>query len=327
MEVKTQEDATRTVWGNMRDLALIFVRGRTFDEALDKNDRVWNFLQANNATNSAVSLAPILPGMHSQMRNIERWKSFWQVNGQKTFALLDSEQKALGFSRSAFSPFAEYIGTSPQTYSRDALHELGLQELVDVLAMRDGDEFLVLTLLPDTLENAALLSDDAEKELEARFVSGSRFRELLGNAMRIDVVWFSGLALVGVTLLNAILFRNPRKTLLALLPIGMGMITVLAAMYCSGQALNLFHIISLPLIIGLGADYGIFMVCRPEQSAKHQTTRAVLFSGLTTLCGFGVLILARHPALHSIGITVLTGIGAAMLTALWVVPALNGERP
>jgi len=144
--------------------------------------------------------------------------------------------------------------------------------------------------------------------------------------MRIDVLWFSGSALAGVALLNAILFRNPRRTLLALLPIGMGVTAVLAVMYYSGQALNLFHIVSLPLIIGLGADYGIFMVCRPEQSAKHQTARAVLFSGLTTLCGFGVLVLARHPALHSIGMTVLTGVGAAMITALWVVPALNGER-
>ncbi|MGE4441645.1 MAG: MMPL family transporter [Desulfomicrobium sp.] len=326
MDIRAEEDATRAVWGNMRDFALIFVRGKTFDDALEKNDRVWSFLQANNAISSAVSLAPILPCISSQMRNITRWEAFWQANGQKTLALLDCEQKALGFSRSAFSPFAEHISTTPETFSSDSLHELGLQEVVDVLAMRDNDEFLVLTLLPDTMENAALLSDDAEKELGALFVSGSRFRELLGNAMRIDVLWFSGSALAGVALLNAILFRNPRRTLLALLPIGMGVTAVLAAMYYSGQALNLFHIVSLPLIIGLGADYGIFMVCRPDQSAKHQTARAVLFSGLTTLCGFGVLVLARHPALHSIGITVLTGVGAAMLTALWVVPALNGDR-
>ena len=326
IEIQAEEDATRTVWGNMRDLALIFVRAQTFDDALKKNDRVWSFLQTNNATSSIISLAPLLPSMQTQLHNVKRWEAFWQANGQKTFALMDSKQKALGFSPSAFSPFFEFISSSPETFSSESLHELGIQEFVDVLAIRNNDEFLVLTLLPDTIENAALLSDDAERELGARFVSGSRFRELLGRAMRIDVLCFSGSALAGVVLLNAILFRNPRKTLLALLPIGMGVTTVLAVMYCFGQALNLFHIVSLPLIIGLGADYGIFMVCRPEQSAQHQTARAVLFSGLTTLCGFGVLVLARHPALHSIGITVLTGVGAAMITALWVVPALNGDR-
>lgn len=326
MEIQAEEDATRSIWGSMRDLAIVFVRGRTFDDTLEKNDRVWSILQAHNDTSPVISLAPLLPSMQTQLQNIARWEAFWQTNGQKTFAIMDSEQKTLGFSRSAFRPFAEYIRTAPETFSRESLHELGIQEVVDVLAMRDGDEFLVLTLLPDTMENAALLNDDAEKELGARLVSGSRFRKLLGSAMRTDVLWFSGSALAGVALLNAILFRNPRKTLLALLPIGMGITTVLAAMYYSEQALNLFHIVSLPLIIGLGADYGIFMVCRPEQSSQHQTTRAVLFSGVTTLCGFGVLVLARHPALHSIGITVLTGIGAAMLTALLVVPALNGDR-
>lgn len=326
IEIQAEEDATRAVWGSMRDLALIFVRAETFDDALEKNDHVWNFLQTNNATSSIISLAPLLPSMQTQLQNVARWEAFWQANGQNTLALMDSKQKALGFSPSAFSPFSEFISTSPETFSNESLHELGIQEFVDVLAMRDNDEFLVLTLLPDTMENAALLSDDAERELGARFVSGSRFRELLGDAMRIDVLCFTGSALAGVALLNAILFRNPRKTLLALLPIGMGVTTVLATMYYFGQALNLFHIVSLPLIIGLGADYGIFMVCRPEQSAQHQTARAVLFSGLTTLCGFGVLVLARHPALHSIGITVLTGVGAAMITALWVVPALNGER-
>ncbi|MBE1426606.1 putative exporter [Desulfomicrobium macestii] len=325
-EVQAEEDATRTIWGSMRDLALIFVRARTFDDALEKNDRVWSFLQTHNATSPIISLAPLLPAMQTQLQNISRWKAFWQVNGQSAFTRLETEQKALGFSRSAFSPFAEFISASPETISSESLHELGIQEFVDVLAMRDGDDFLVLTLLPDTMKNAALLSDYTERELGAQFVSGSRFRELLGGAMRIDVLRFSGSALAGVVLLNAILFRNPRKTLLALLPIGMGVTTVLAVMYSFGQALNLFHIVSLPLIIGLGADYGIFMVCRSEQSAHHQTARAVLFSGLTTLCGFGVLVLARHPALHSIGITVLTGVGTAMITALWIVPALNGDR-
>jgi len=325
-EVQAEEDATRTIWGSMRDLALIFVRARTFDDALEKNDRVWSFLQTHNATSPIISLAPLLPAMQTQLQNISRWKAFWQVNGQSAFTRLETEQKALGFTRSAFSPFVEFISTSPETISSESLHELGIQEFVDVLAMRDGDDFLVLTLLPDTMDNAALLNDYTERELGAQFVSGSRFRELLGRAMRIDVLRFSGSALAGVVLLNAILFRNPRKTLLALLPIGMGVTTVLAVMYSFGQALNLFHIVSLPLIIGLGADYGIFMVCRSEQSAQHQTARAVLFSGLTTLCGFGVLVLARHPALHSIGITVLTGVGAAMITALWIIPALNGDR-
>jgi uncharacterized protein len=59
-----------------------------------------------------------------------------------------------------------------------------------------------------------------------------------------------------------------------------------------------------------------------------ETDKAVLVSGLTTLLGFGALVLADHPALHSIGLTVLIGIAAAIPAALFVVPSLarNAER-
>jgi len=48
----------------------------------------------------------------------------------------------------------------------------------------------------------------------------------------------------------------------------------------------------------------------------------VSMCAVSTLSGFGVLTLAEHPALHTLGATVLVGIGAAWPTALWVTPAI-----
>ena len=89
-----------------------------------------------------------------------------------------------------------------------------------------------------------------------------------------------------------------------------------------GIAFNLFNVVAAILIIGLGVDYGIFMVTKLTQSLDDATERAVFVSGLTTIAGFGALILARHPALHSIGLSVLIGIGAAIPAALVVIPAM-----
>ena len=80
------------------------------------------------------------------------------------------------------------------------------------------------------------------------------------------------------------------------------------------------------MIIGICIDYGIFMVSRVDGAADPGTTRAVLVSGLTTIAGVGVLAMAKHPALQSIGLTVLLGFGAAVPTALYVIPALRGVR-
>jgi predicted RND superfamily exporter protein len=49
---------------------------------------------------------------------------------------------------------------------------------------------------------------------------------------------------------------------------------------------------------------------------------AVTFAAATTLMGAGVLLFARHPALHSIGVTLVAGVGCGYLAAIGVVPVL-----
>jgi predicted RND superfamily exporter protein len=110
--------------------------------------------------------------------------------------------------------------------------------------------------------------------------------------------------------------------MLALVPVVTGLLSMLGIMGMLGIEFNLFNIVATILIIGLCVDYGIFMVCKITEGSDHAADRAVLVSGLTTLAGFGSLVLARHPAMHSIGVTVLLGIGFGIASALLVVPAL-----
>jgi predicted RND superfamily exporter protein len=100
------------------------------------------------------------------------------------------------------------------------------------------------------------------------------------------------------------------------------MLFMVGAMGALGIAFNLFNVVAAILIIGLGVDYGIFMVNKLSRGLQQGTEQAIFVSGLTTLAGFGALVIARHPALHSIGITVLLGIIAAIPSALLVIPAV-----
>jgi predicted RND superfamily exporter protein len=129
-----------------------------------------------------------------------------------------------------------------------------------------------------------------------------------------------------VLFLLLVLFRSLRPLLLALLPVLTGLVVMFGAMAWLGLELNLFNVVASILIIGLGVDYGIFMVCHGQQEQDLASARAVLVSGLTTLVGFGALVLAEHPALHSIGLTVLLGISAAVPTAVLVIPAFQLKR-
>ena len=101
-----------------------------------------------------------------------------------------------------------------------------------------------------------------------------------------------------------------------------GLLVMFGVMGWLGLSFNLFNVIAAILIIGLGVDYGIFMVNRCQYGSGMHTDKAVLVSALTTLAGFGSLALARHPAMSSMGLTVLFGISAAVVTALLVVPSV-----
>jgi predicted exporter len=86
---------------------------------------------------------------------------------------------------------------------------------------------------------------------------------------------------------------------------------------------NLFNMVAAVLVIGLAVDYGIFIVCTCVKAPNVAACNAVLVSGLTTFVGFGSLIIARHPSMNSIGITVAAGIIPSLLCALTLLPYLT----
>ena len=129
-----------------------------------------------------------------------------------------------------------------------------------------------------------------------------------------------------IILLLVLFFRNLKKVVLSLIPVVTGMLFMIGVMGGLGITFNLFNVVAAILIIGLGVDYGIFMVTKISQGLDAATERAVFVSGLTTIAGFGALVLARHPALHSIGLSVLIGIGAAIPAALVIIPAMYRKK-
>src|SRR2546422_6017508 len=90
---------------------------------------------------------------------------------------------------------------------------------------------------------------------------------------------------------------------------------------------NPANVMTLPLIIGIGVTNGIHILNRfaeeqhPSILAKS-TGKAVLVSGLTTIAGFGSLIVAKHQGIESLGYVMATGTATCMLIGLTFLPAL-----
>lgn len=111
-----------------------------------------------------------------------------------------------------------------------------------------------------------------------------------------------------------------KQSLLMLLPSLIAGVAGLAVTGVLGSTLNLFNLLGLILILGIGIDYTLFFA---EQKKSLSTLLAITLSGLTTLLSFGLLSLSQTHAIHSFGITVLTGIFVAWLLSPL---AINNEQ-
>ncbi len=323
--LRAAENDLKSVWGEVRGRALIFSQGRNLEEALQVNDQLYSFLRQEFAISEIVSLAPVMPSLCDQKESRQNWHSFWAVGRLSKLRrdLLLAGRKT-GFSETAFAPFLATLTNEPPFLTQSFWRQAGFSSLFDATIEKDVAGVTVLTLVPDGPELSSLFAQSDRIPAGVRLVSPQAFSQVVSTAIAKDLRQFVGLSLIIVTIILVLLLRNFYQVLLALLPVAAGLLSMFGIMGALGLSFNIFNLVAAILIIGLGVDYGIFMVYRLFRGSDAATEKAVLVSGLTTIAGFGVLVLARHPALNSIGLTVLLGVGGALPTVLWVLPALAG---
>jgi hopanoid biosynthesis associated RND transporter like protein HpnN len=136
-------------------------------------------------------------------------------------------------------------------------------------------------------------------------------------------------AIVLVTGFTAVMLRRVRETLLALLPLALGLLWTIALMYVFRLKFNLGNVFGLPLILGAAAEYGLNIVMRYIEGREHggplvarSTVMGVLVAGLTTIVGFGSLLLAHHRGIYGLGLLLTLGTAASLIASLIVLPVL-----
>ena len=291
------------------------------EHALAMNEAVLAVL--NEAGVAASSLAPLLPSRETQRKSLEAWKRLWREHGPEVLAALAPAAAEAGFSREAFKPFVDWIAAEPSYVHQESIRALGAGVFLDMFLRRTAAHSLVYTMLPEGFEPDA----DLQRKLEAtgaHVISGAAFRHDMAEAAGADIFQFCLIALSATVLAVFLLFRTPLRCLAVLMPMLAGTAFTLAMFRVGGIAMNMFHAVALPLVIALSVDYGIFMQAVLEGRLEESGKKAVQLSALTTLAGFGSLLLADHPALFSLGLTVTGGVLAALAAAVWLLPLIGG---
>ena len=150
------------------------------------------------------------------------------------------------------------------------------------------------------------------------------------RAMQEGYVEAALYALVAIVLVSFGTLRRLGDTLLALLPLGLGMVWTAGLMWLFGLQFNLANLVAAPLIIGIGIENGIHLVHRFREDDKNtpaaliagSTGQAVALFSLTTMVGFGSLMVAKYYGIFSMGLLLTLAIGSVLVASLAVLPLL-----
>ncbi|MEE9167968.1 MAG: MMPL family transporter [Candidatus Neomarinimicrobiota bacterium] len=206
--------------------------------------------------------------------------------------------------------------------------------IVDRYANDDRTLFLVTVLPGDNIwQDARFLerfTDDLDKISERATGFPPVFRaliEIIGRDGRNAAM----LTLIVVFLLLWIDFRHPGHALMAMIPLGAGMIWMVGVMQLVGDQLDVMNVMAIPMILGIGIDDGVHIVHRwkregvnSERTVFASTGKAILLTSLTTMLAFGSLVFSIWRGYGSLGIALLIGVGTCFLTTVIILPGILG---
>lgn len=148
----------------------------------------------------------------------------------------------------------------------------------------------------------------------------------------------TGLSVAFVCFVLMIDFRHLRDAAVCLLPLAIGLLWTVEAMAIFGVSFNLANFFAAPILLGLSVDAGVHILHRFKEGGESRlhlgaTRRAVILTSLTTMIGFGALVIASHKGLRSLGIAMAIGTAACLVASVIVLPAAlallekNGDEP
>jgi predicted RND superfamily exporter protein len=141
-------------------------------------------------------------------------------------------------------------------------------------------------------------------------------------------------AVLIVAVYLALHFRNLADASLSLLPAIFGIAVAAGVLRIAGQKLNMVNLVSVPLLIGIDVDYGIFLVnlirlkrakeCSQAELVARMdpVVHAVIICATATILGYISLVWTSVPAEHSLGIAAAAGVGTCLLGVLFLLVPL-----
>jgi 1-acyl-sn-glycerol-3-phosphate acyltransferase len=332
MKEETQAAQLRLETISKSSLTAVYVvsDGNTLEKALRGNEQtmpVLDELKQSGLVTKVSSVSSFMISDSLQQVRIARWNTFWNDSSREALSkVIHEEGEALHFSPRVLQNFDTLITRTFKPITSEDAQSLRTAFFDDFIIEKDGVA-TVITLANVKPENKKAVYQQLEKT-PAHGVDRQMMTNLFVEYVHSDfnfIVTFTSI-LVFVALL--ISYGRIELTLITFVPMLITWIWILGIMALAGIEFNIINVMISTFIFGLGDDYSIFTMDGLQQ--EYQTGKKVLstirtsifLSAITTICGLGVLIFAKHPALKSIAAISIIGIVCVFIMAQTIMPFL-----
>jgi predicted exporter len=310
------EQKIQSLTGLQASGRFFLIEGETEEQVLQRCEELNNWLQETKQKASIDLLSNYIPSQKMQAQNFSLLQSLY-LSGTH-FA--QQWQFAIGIPDNVIAKSASLFKEQPAHYltpeflldsgKADSLLTNPLQKSLERFQLTQTGRGYIVSARIINAEDSHPLREYAEQHPGIHWMDPVSDISALFQHYREQTGWMMLVAYGLIALLLCWRYQ-PAAALRVLIAPALAAWLALGILGYAGVAINLFHILALLLVLGVGIDYSIFFA----ESDEHRDTTmlAVILSTITTLLSFGLLALSQTAAISSFGIVVSIGIICSLL--------------
>jgi predicted RND superfamily exporter protein len=116
-----------------------------------------------------------------------------------------------------------------------------------------------------------------------------------------------------------------------MIPLIAGGFWMVGLMKSFGMMFTMVNLMGIPMIVGIGIDDGVHLLHRYRIEGLTKTPivlkstgKAIMLTSITTMVGFGSLMLAKYRGFGSLGSLLVLGVFACFMTTVLLLPSVIG---
>lgn len=268
-------------------------------------------------------VVPFLSTDSEQARRLGMWRDFIKRHSEQLHGGLTAAALQGGFAPDAFSAFKDIIGAAYNVQPYSHFSPLTSELLAGSISI---DKASGRCHIVDRLYVPSERTDEVRQSVKGAYTWGD-INSALASSLSNDFNYIGWVCSAIVFLFLLFSFGRIELAVIAFLPMAVSWLWILGIMALLGVKFNIVNIILATFIFGQGDDYTIFMTegCQYEYAYRRRMLasykNSIVLSALIMFIGIGTLIVARHPALHSLAEVTIIGMSSVVFMA-WLIPPL-----